>query len=71
MAPSHWEAEIGALRRLIAATDDPHVWDASTVAALDASTPDDQRKGKPVKIARINKASAERHGRLTGELPSH
>jgi SulP family sulfate permease len=48
-----------------------HVWDASTVAALDAITTKYQRKGKTVEITGLNPASAERHGRLTGSLPSH
>ena len=34
--------------RVVIDLRDPHVWDASAVAALDASTPNDQRKGKPV-----------------------
>ncbi len=45
-----------------------HVWDASTVASLDAITTKYHRKGKTVEIRGLNEASAERHGRLTGEL---
>ncbi len=45
-----------------------HVWDASTVASLDAITTKYHRKGKSVEIRGLNEASAERHGRLTGEL---
>ncbi|MBM0126340.1 hypothetical protein [Pimelobacter simplex] len=45
--------------------------DASTVAALDAITTKYERKGKTVEITGLNEASAERHGRLSGELPSH
>ena len=48
-----------------------HIWDASTVAALDAITTKYARKGKHVDIVGLNEASAERHARLTGELPSH
>ncbi len=48
-----------------------HVWDASTVASLDAITTKYDRKGKTVEIVGLNEASAERHGRLTGALPSH
>ncbi|MGZ5418563.1 MAG: SulP family inorganic anion transporter [Nocardioides sp.] len=48
-----------------------HIWDASTVASLDAITTKYARKGKVVDIIGLNRASAERHGRLTGELPSH
>ncbi len=46
-----------------------HIWDASTVASLDAITTKYHRKGKSVEIVGLNEASAERHGRLTGELP--
>ena len=48
-----------------------HVWDASTVAALDAITTKYERKGKAVTIIGLNLTSAERHGRLTGHLPAH
>ncbi|WP_051204487.1 MULTISPECIES: SulP family inorganic anion transporter [Nocardioides] len=45
-----------------------HIWDASTVASLDAITTKYDRKGKSVEITGLNVASAERHGRLTGSL---
>ncbi len=48
-----------------------HIWDASTVASLDAITTKYDRKGKTVTIIGLNDASAERHGRLSGSLPSH
>ncbi|ROR91702.1 SulP family inorganic anion transporter [Nocardioides aurantiacus] len=48
-----------------------HVWDASTVASLDAITTKYARKHKHVEIVGLDGASAERHGRLTGRLPSH
>ncbi len=48
-----------------------HIWDASTVASLDAITTKYERKGKSVEIIGLNDASAERHGRLTGELSGH
>jgi SulP family sulfate permease len=48
-----------------------HVWDASTVASLDAITTKYERKGKSVEIVGLDAASAERHGRLTGELSGH
>jgi sulfate permease, SulP family len=44
------------------------VWDASTVASLDAITTKYERKGKTVEITGLDAASAERHGRLSGEL---
>ena len=40
-----------------------HIWDASTVAALDAITTKYARKGKHVEIVGLNAASAEMHGR--------
>ncbi len=46
-----------------------HVWDASTVAALDGITTKYHRKGKQVEIHGLNLASASMHGRLTGQLP--
>ncbi|WP_204870167.1 MULTISPECIES: SulP family inorganic anion transporter [Nocardiaceae] len=45
-----------------------HVWDASTVAALDAITQKYASKGKQANIIGLDGASAERHGRLTGTL---
>jgi len=46
-----------------------HVWDASTVAALDAITTKYARKGKAVEIIGLDAGSAERHQRLSGALP--
>lgn len=48
-----------------------HVWDASTVASLDAITTKYARKGTQVEIVGLDDSSAERHGRLTGMLASH
>ena len=48
-----------------------HVWDASTVAALDAVTTKYASKGKRVEIHGLNTASASMHERLTGRLGSH
>ncbi len=50
---------------------DSHIWDASTVASLDAISTKYARKGKSVEIVGLNVSSAERHGRLSGSLPSH
>ncbi|PKH44480.1 SulP family inorganic anion transporter [Nocardioides alpinus] len=50
---------------------DSHVWDASTVASLDAITTKYARKGKTVEIVGLDPTSAERHERLSGALPSH
>ncbi|MEO5710354.1 MAG: SulP family inorganic anion transporter [Nocardioidaceae bacterium] len=48
-----------------------HVWDASTVAALDGITTKYATKGKTVEIHGLNEASARMHGRLSGQLASH
>jgi len=45
-----------------------HVWDASTVAALDAITTKYERHGKTATITGLNEASAAMHGRLAGKL---
>ncbi|APE38753.1 sodium-independent anion transporter [Nocardia mangyaensis] len=47
---------------------DAHIWDASTVATLDAITTKYESKGKNVEIIGLNEASEERHGRLSGHL---
>ena len=48
-----------------------HVWDASTVASLDAITTKYAAKGKQVVIEGLNTASAHMHDRLTGRLANH
>ncbi len=48
-----------------------HVWDASTVAALDGIVTKYRSKGKQVEIFGLNEASASMHGRLTGQLATH
>ncbi|MBI5340632.1 MAG: SulP family inorganic anion transporter [Mycolicibacterium rufum] len=45
-----------------------HIWDASTVATLDAITTKYAAKGKMVTIIGMNDSSAERHARLSGRL---
>ena len=51
---------------------DAHIWDASTVAALDAITTKYNARGKTVEIIGLNEHSATMHSKLTGELtPSH
>ncbi|WP_238694562.1 integral membrane transporter [Nocardioides daphniae] len=47
---------------------DAVVWDASTVAALDAIETKYARRGKRTEITGLDPASAARHGRLTGTL---
>ena len=45
-----------------------HIWDASTVAALDAVTTKYRARGKQVEIVGLNRDSAQRHDRLSGRL---
>ncbi|MBQ1047218.1 SulP family inorganic anion transporter [Micromonospora sp. C51] len=45
-----------------------HVWDASSVAALDAITTKYADRGKTVEIVELNKPSAAIHGSLAGTL---
>jgi SulP family sulfate permease len=45
-----------------------HVWDASTVAALDGITHKYERHGKTVTITGMNEASTSMHSRLAGNL---
>ncbi|MET1132684.1 MAG: SulP family inorganic anion transporter [Aeromicrobium sp.] len=45
-----------------------HIWDASSVAALDAIETKYAAKGKTVTIRGLNEASQERHQRLAGRL---
>ena len=45
-----------------------HVWDASTVAALDAIETKYARHGTSVELVGLNEASGAFHGRLTGQL---
>ncbi|WP_067486463.1 SulP family inorganic anion transporter [Actinomadura hibisca] len=47
---------------------DAHVWDATSVAALDAVTAKYAARGKTVEIVGLNEASARMHGALSGEL---
>ncbi|MEU1313045.1 SulP family inorganic anion transporter [Streptomyces cinnamoneus] len=48
-----------------------HVWDASSVAALDAIEAKYAQRGKKVEITGLNASSADLHGRLSGELAGH
>ncbi|GAB6985482.1 SulP family inorganic anion transporter [Nocardioides pyridinolyticus] len=50
---------------------DSHVWDASTVAVLDAITAKYERRGTTVRIVGLNESSAQRHERLSGRLTAH
>jgi len=48
-----------------------HIWDASTVAALDDVGSKYARKGKQADIVGLDRVSADFHRRLTGRLGSH
>ncbi|MFJ6384103.1 SulP family inorganic anion transporter [Kitasatospora sp. NPDC092039] len=48
-----------------------HIWDTSSVAALDAVTTRYEQRGKTVEITGLNHPSADLHGRLSGELAAH
>ncbi|BBZ02982.1 sodium-independent anion transporter [Mycolicibacterium chitae] len=54
--------------RVIIDVSGSHVWDASTVASLDAITTKYRARGKSVDIVGLNQDSAQRHGRLSGRL---
>ncbi|WP_329311043.1 SulP family inorganic anion transporter [Streptomyces sp. NBC_01262] len=45
-----------------------HIWDASSVAALDAIETKYTQRGKTVQITGLNDPSADLHGKLSGEL---
>ncbi|MFJ3337995.1 SulP family inorganic anion transporter [Streptomyces sp. NPDC086766] len=45
-----------------------HIWDASSVAALDAIETKYAQRGKTVEITGLNDPSARLHGKLSGEL---
>ncbi|MDN5745358.1 MAG: SulP family inorganic anion transporter [Nocardioidaceae bacterium] len=50
---------------------DSHIWDASTVAALDAVTTKYRHHGIDVEVRGLNAASSQMYERLTGHLASH
>ncbi|ROR80287.1 sulfate permease, SulP family [Plantibacter flavus] len=54
--------------RIVIDLSQSHVWDASTVAALDAITTKYERRGKRVVIEGMNDASTRIHSRLAGKL---
>ena len=59
---------VGDPRNVVIDMSDSHIWDASTVATLDAITTKYAAKGKSVTIIGMNDNSAERHARLSGQL---
>ncbi|MFH9267751.1 SulP family inorganic anion transporter [Streptomyces sp. NPDC017546] len=54
--------------RVIIDLSSAHIWDASSVAALDAIETKYAQRGKTVEITGLNDPSAHLHERLTGEL---
>ena len=58
----------GDPERVVIDLSDSHIWDASTVAALDGIRTKYERVGKTVEIVGLNQASADRHERLSGQL---
>jgi sulfate permease, SulP family len=54
--------------RVVIDLSNSHIWDASTVAALDAITTKYEKHGKRVVIEGMNEASSVMHSRLAGEL---
>lgn len=47
------------------------MWDASSVAALDAIETKYARRGNTVEITGVNDPSADFHGKLTNELTTY
>lgn len=54
--------------RVVIDLSSAHIWDASTVAALDTVTGKYAARGKTVEITGLNQPSAKMHDRLSGEL---
>lgn len=59
---------VGDPANIVIDMSDAHIWDASTVATLDAITTKYAAKGKNVEIIGLNPASEARHDRLSGHL---
>jgi SulP family sulfate permease len=59
---------VGDPRNVVIDLSRSHIWDASTVATLDAISTKYEAKGKNVTIIGLNEASQERHERLAGHL---
>ncbi|MEO9327042.1 SulP family inorganic anion transporter [Gordonia sp. B21] len=54
--------------RVVIDLGDSHIWDASSVATLDAITTKYEARGKQVTIVGLDDVSAQRHRRLSGHL---
>ena len=59
---------VGDPKNVVIDMSGSHIWDASTVATLDAIQTKYAKKGKHVTIVGMNDASAERHDRLAGHF---
>jgi len=59
---------VGAPKNVVIDLTDAHIWDASTVAALDAIQTKFESRGRNVEIVGLNTASAHMHDRLSGHL---
>ncbi|ONM48968.1 SulP family inorganic anion transporter [Nocardia donostiensis] len=59
---------LGDPHNIVIDMSEAHIWDASTVATLDAVTTKYAAKGKHVEIIGLNPASEARHERLSGHL---
>ncbi|MGA9872681.1 MAG: SulP family inorganic anion transporter [Rhodococcus sp. (in: high G+C Gram-positive bacteria)] len=59
---------VGDPKNVVIDLSESHIWDASTVATLDAITTKYAAKGKTVQIVGLNAPSVERHDRLSGKL---
>ncbi|KHL17022.1 SulP family sulfate permease [Mumia flava] len=59
---------VNAPTNVVIDLSDAHVWDASTVAALDAVQTKFESRGHRVSIVGLNEASAAMHDRLSGHL---
>ncbi|WP_191564680.1 SulP family inorganic anion transporter [Janibacter melonis] len=55
-------------QRVVVDLTDSHIWDASSVAALDGVRAKYERMGKRLDVVGLNAASAERHELLSGRL---
>lgn len=61
---------VGAPKNVIIDLADAHIWDASTIVALDAIVKEFATKGKNVEIVGLNHTSAAMHDRLSGHVCS-
>jgi SulP family sulfate permease len=59
---------VGDPKNVVIDMSQSHIWDASTVATLDAIQNKYERKGKNVTIVGLNDSSLQRHERLAGHL---